>query len=60
VSWSGELGFGVREPELGQTAPGPVEPEVDPADGHDHRHDRHTDAHGHPDDHGHGGGAPAH
>ena len=24
VNWSGELGFGVREPELGQTAPVPA------------------------------------
>jgi NADH-quinone oxidoreductase subunit I len=47
VGWSGELGFGVRAPEQGQTAPGPLEPTVDPADGAAH--------HGH-GDHGHGSG----
>ena len=42
VGWSGELGFGVRDPELGQSEPAP-EPEPEPESaGHDH-------------DHGHGG-----
>lgn len=41
IGWSGELGFGVRQPEQGQTAPAPLEPEVDPADGHGHGHDAH-------------------
>ncbi len=47
VSWSGELGFGVREPELGQTATERLTPEVDPADhrGHGHSHD-HDMGHG--------------
>jgi NADH-quinone oxidoreductase subunit I len=53
VSWSGELGFGVREPELGQTATERLTPEVDPADhrgrGHSHDHDM-----------GHGDEEPAH
>jgi NADH-quinone oxidoreductase subunit I len=40
VAWSGELGFGVRTPEQGQTAPAAPAPK--PAGGHD--------------DHGHGGG----
>jgi NADH-quinone oxidoreductase subunit I len=43
VAWSGELGFGVKAPELGQTAVAD-EPDAD-------RHDDHDD-HGH----GHGGG----
>ncbi|MEM9034186.1 MAG: NADH-quinone oxidoreductase subunit NuoI [Actinomycetota bacterium] len=34
--WSGELGYGVREPELGQTAPVEEESEVDADDHHDH------------------------
>ena len=55
VGWSGELGFGVRDPELGQTAP----PEPEPAlDGHGHGHDDHGHDHDHDhghDDHGHGG-----
>jgi len=38
VSWSGELGYGVRAPEAGQTAPART-----PAE---------DDAHGHDDDHG--------
>ena len=43
VAWSGELGFGVKPPEQGQTAPEPEVPdEADAAD----------DAHGH-DDGGH-------
>jgi NADH-quinone oxidoreductase subunit I len=37
VGWSGELGFGVKDPELGQTAPVPDAP---------------ADDHGHGDDHG--------
>jgi NADH-quinone oxidoreductase subunit I len=49
VGWSGELGFGVRDPELGQTAPEPLAPEVDPAAGPT----RHGHGHG---DHGHGSG----
>jgi NADH-quinone oxidoreductase subunit I len=37
VAWSGELGFGVKAPELGQTAPEPEPPaEVDEPDAHDH------------------------
>jgi NADH-quinone oxidoreductase subunit I len=54
VTWSGELGFGVRGPELGQTARAPLAPEVDPAD--------HVGpgAHTHDDGPGDGGGAPAH
>jgi NADH-quinone oxidoreductase subunit I len=53
VAWSGELGYGIRAPELGQSAPDP-EPEVTHDDhGHDaHDHDAHDHA-GH--DHGHGG-----
>ncbi len=47
ATWSGELGFGVREPEFGQTASGPLEPAVDPSDhrehGHDHRHEAQGD-----------------
>ena len=43
VGWSGELGFGVKAPEAGQTAPAPKA-----AADHDHGH-RH-------EDHGHGGG----
>ncbi|MGH9273843.1 MAG: NuoI/complex I 23 kDa subunit family protein, partial [Acidimicrobiales bacterium] len=39
VAWSGELGFGVRPPELGQSAP---DPEPDGADVHD-THDDHDD-----------------
>jgi NADH-quinone oxidoreductase subunit I len=35
VGWSGELGYGVREPEMGQTAPEPV------ADHGDHDHGDH-------------------
>ena len=47
VAWSGELGYGIRAPELGQSAP---DPEPEPADdAHSH------DAHGH-DAHGHGDG----
>jgi NADH-quinone oxidoreductase subunit I len=52
VGWSGELGYGVRDPELGQTAPAPSATAAH--DAHDgHGHDGHGhDAHGH----GHGGG----
>ncbi len=50
VGWSGELGYGVRAPEAGQTA---VEIEgtegSSSSDDHDHDHD-------HDDSHGHGGG----
>jgi NADH-quinone oxidoreductase subunit I len=55
VGWSGELGYGVRAPELGQTAP-PPSPTVD-EHGHDeHGHDEHGhDEHGH-DEHGHDDG----
>ena len=53
VGWSGELGYGVRDPELGQSAP--TAPEASEAhDDHGHGHDDHGhDDHGH-DDHGHG------
>ena len=43
VGWSGELGYGVRSPEVGQSAPPaeePVEPEVA-----DHHHDGHGGHH---------------
>jgi NADH-quinone oxidoreductase subunit I len=51
VAWSGELGYGVRAPEQGQSEPPAVS--AAPADGHDdHGHDDH--GHGH-DDHGNGG-----
>ena len=41
VGWSGELGFGVRDPELGQSAPAP-EPEAADHDDHDgHGHGGH-------------------
>jgi len=63
VGWSGELGFGVRRPEAGQTAP-PSHPALNPADGHTHDRDHdddHDHGHGHQADaHGHGEGAPAH
>ncbi len=39
VAWSGELGFGVKEPELGQTAPPPTvedEPDAHRDDADDH------------------------
>jgi NADH-quinone oxidoreductase subunit I len=49
VAWSGELGFGTREPEAGQTDTG----EAPTAD--DHGHDDHgDDDHGHDDHSGHG------
>jgi NADH-quinone oxidoreductase subunit I len=35
VQWSGELGYGVRQPELGQTAPPPVDADAAPH-GHEH------------------------
>ena len=35
VGWSGELGYGVRDPELGQTAPDPTKEADDGHDGHD-------------------------
>ena len=35
VGWSGELGFGVKDPELGQTAP-PEVPEADAGHGGGH------------------------
>jgi NADH-quinone oxidoreductase subunit I len=38
VAWSGELGFGVKPPEQGQTAPDP-EPEAAEDDEHAHGHD---------------------
>ena len=40
VGWSGELGFGVKDPELGQTAPAPATTDASRHDGHGH------DAHG--------------
>ncbi|MEO1061470.1 MAG: NADH-quinone oxidoreductase subunit NuoI [Actinomycetota bacterium] len=44
--WSGELGFGVRAPEAGQTATVEAdEPAAD--DGHDDQHDDQHDDHGH-------------
>lgn len=46
VGWSGELGYGVRAPERGQSAPDP-----EPVVAHGHDHDGHDDGHGH-DDHG--------
>jgi NADH-quinone oxidoreductase subunit I len=56
VAWSGELGYGVREAEAGQTAPAD-QPGTSADDHHDH--DDHGDQghgdHGH-GDHGHGGG----
>jgi NADH-quinone oxidoreductase subunit I len=52
VSWSGELGYGLRAPEAGQTAEGVWPP---PVAHDDHGHDDHGHGgHGH-DDHGHGG-----
>ena len=48
VGWSGELGYGTRAPELGQTAPEPA-PTTDDHD--DHAHGDHDH-----EDHGHGGG----
>jgi hypothetical protein len=64
VQWSGELGFGVRPPEQGQSVP---ESESDTSEagaifshpgepgghGTDHRHDA---GHSGDDDHGHDGG----
>jgi len=56
VQWSGELGYGVRAPELGQSAP--AEPVADdaPGDRHVHDHDDHDhhDGHDHGDHEGHG------
>jgi NADH-quinone oxidoreductase subunit I len=63
VAWAGELGVGVRPPELGQTAPTWTPPAPPAAKGHGshgahgggHDHDAHGhdhDPHGH-DDHGH-------
>jgi NADH-quinone oxidoreductase subunit I len=48
VAWSGELGWGVRPPEPGQTAedPVPVPAAHDEHDSHDH------DSHDHGHDHG--------
>ncbi|MET0275858.1 MAG: 4Fe-4S binding protein, partial [Acidimicrobiia bacterium] len=54
VGWSGELGFGVRAPELGQTAPDDLVTDDTRAiedsialHGHDHGHDGHAhDEHG--------------
>lgn len=46
VGWSGELGYGVRAPELGQTAPPPATDHGHGDHGHGH------DDHGHDDDHG--------
>jgi NADH-quinone oxidoreductase subunit I len=43
VAWSGELGFGVKEPELGQAHEDP-EPEPDAHDEHDD-HDGHGGGH---------------
>jgi NADH-quinone oxidoreductase subunit I len=54
VQWSGELGYGVRAPELGQSAPEVTEVSADDHDhdGHDQgEHDHDHDGH----DHGHGG-----
>jgi NADH-quinone oxidoreductase subunit I len=58
VAWSGELGFGVRAPEEGQTRVVPVA-ELHDDHGHDDHddhngHDDHDDHNGH-DDHNHGG-----
>ena len=36
VGWSGELGFGVKDPELGQTAPAPSAPASDSTHGGGH------------------------
>ncbi|MGH1502569.1 MAG: NuoI/complex I 23 kDa subunit family protein [Acidimicrobiales bacterium] len=42
VAWSGELGYGVREPEKGQAFEDPEpEPEPAPGDGHDDGHGGH-------------------
>ncbi|MGI9598261.1 MAG: 4Fe-4S binding protein, partial [Acidimicrobiales bacterium] len=49
VGWSGELGYGVRAPELGQSAS--TVAETPPGDGHDGDHSD-DDHHGHDDDHG--------
>ena len=47
VGWSGELGFGVKDPELGQTAPAPAPAgEADAHAGHDHA-DPHGPSGGH-------------
>ncbi|HKY15712.1 MAG TPA: NADH-quinone oxidoreductase subunit I [Microthrixaceae bacterium] len=40
VAWAGELGYGVRAAEQGQTAPEPVEADQS-TDGHDGAHDAH-------------------
>jgi NADH-quinone oxidoreductase subunit I len=64
VAWAGELGVGVREPELGQTAPAWTPPAPKAAAGHghgasgggapghdfDHDHGAHGHDDGHPDD----------
>ena len=41
VGWSGELGYGVRAPEMGQTAPAPVEVEAIDAPAADEDHGGH-------------------
>lgn len=49
VAWSGELGYGVRAPELGQ-ADAPIEAaavEISHDDPHDHEHDGHDEPHDH-------------
>jgi NADH-quinone oxidoreductase subunit I len=46
VGWAGELGYGVRAPELGQSAPPPDEaPAGDGHDDHGHGHDDHGGHH---------------
>jgi NADH-quinone oxidoreductase subunit I len=56
VAWSGELGYGVRSPELGQTGDADRAAVVPAGSDHDaHDHDAH-DHDGHGDGHAHGGG----
>ena len=43
VGWAGELGYGVREPEMGQKAPPPEE--TPDHDDHGHGHDDHGGGH---------------
>jgi NADH-quinone oxidoreductase subunit I len=52
VAWSGELGFGVRSPETGQSAPSPAADSPEVADGEQFEHDADT-LHA---PHGHGSG----
>ena len=49
VAWSGELGYGIRAPELGQQGEDPVVPAPPAGDGHDDHgsgHDAHAHGHG--------------